>query len=92
MFNVGDRVKYKTQSDDRHYNSYKAGLIGTVMKIDKTFGSEEYCIVKFDTDQPCNQKLFKSLAGMENGCYSVNLEYDSYKYDPAQAGDTDEDI
>lgn len=94
MFNVGDRVRYKEQHEvgmNGSYNGFKAGLIGTVINLkSEVYGM--FATVEFDKEQPNHVGRHTSLYGQRNGCYCANLDYISYKYDPTQAGDTDEDI
>lgn len=92
MFNVGDRVKYKEKTSRTvSYNRTKAGLVGTITKLEKSSG-EDYATVEFDKEQPFHSGSYKTLYGLRNGCYCDNLEYISFKYDPSQAGDTDDDV
>lgn len=89
-FNIGDRVRYKNVAGKvgSPYNSIKAGLVGTIYRLD----GDKYASVKFDKEQPFHDGKTKILYGCKNVCYCENLEYISFKYDPTQAGDTDDDI
>lgn len=93
MFNVGDRVRYKMENPrNDSYTHYKAGLVGTVCELRPAL-DKDYVTVLFDKEQSSHSdRVGRFLYGVKSGCYSVNLEYISFKYDPTQAGDTDEDI